>query len=300
MQNTPPHNPQHPTRQQGAAQFHPRMSEQPVNQTNHHQPQQPFAGTNLPSKQKLVRSTVTAAIVAMVLLVTIVMPSEYGIDPLRTGRLLGLSEMGEIKTQLAAEAAVDAAKSEGAEGTDLKMALQLAAINQRLESMQAQLDLVVAVGPEEVDRPSLAATPTKQPEPQPNVLKQTLLNAQPAPVAVPTPAPIPEPASVGRQDEATVILQPGQGIEIKLVMDKGAIASFAWSANGSVLNYDTHGDGGGNSISYKKGRGEPGEEGELTAAFTGNHGWFWRNRTQSPVTLTLKTWGDYRDFKRVS
>tara|TARA_R110002020_G_scaffold232768_2_gene444272 strand:+ start:11459 stop:11578 length:120 start_codon:yes stop_codon:yes gene_type:complete len=37
----------------------------------------------------------------------------------------------------------------------------------------------------------------------------------------------------------------------------------------------------------------------LEAAFDGNHGWFWRNRTGSPVTVTLKTDGDYSDFKRM-
>jgi len=32
--------------------------------------------------------------------------------------------------------------------------------------------------------------------------------------------------------------------------------------------------------------------GGRTAAFTGNHGWFWRNRTAAPVTFTLRTGGD--------
>ena len=33
----------------------------------------------------------------------------------------------------------------------------------------------------------------------------------------------------------------------------------------------------------------PEKAGELVAAFTGNHGWFWRNRTDAPVTVTLRT-----------
>lgn len=44
------------------------------------------------------------------------------------------------------------------------------------------------------------------------------------------------------------------------------------------MNFDTHGDGNGNSMSYEKGQGVPEDEGELVAAFTGNHGWFFRNR----------------------
>ena len=41
------------------------------------------------------------------LLVTVVLPAEYGIDPTGAGRLLGLNEMGEIKTQLHQEAEAD-------------------------------------------------------------------------------------------------------------------------------------------------------------------------------------------------
>jgi hypothetical protein len=59
----------------------------------------------LPSSKQLLRSTIIALIVAAVLLVTAVLPAEYGIDPTGIGGLLGLKEMGTIKTQLAAEAA---------------------------------------------------------------------------------------------------------------------------------------------------------------------------------------------------
>ncbi|MBU2072764.1 MAG: hypothetical protein KKA68_21225, partial [Gammaproteobacteria bacterium] len=55
----------------------------------------------LPSTAKLIRSTIISAIVALVLLVTVVMPAEYAMDPTGVGRLLGLTEMGEIKQQLA-------------------------------------------------------------------------------------------------------------------------------------------------------------------------------------------------------
>lgn len=58
----------------------------------------------LPSKGKLIRSTIVAAIAAATLLVTVVLPAEYGVDPTRIGRVLGLTEMGNIKQQLALEA----------------------------------------------------------------------------------------------------------------------------------------------------------------------------------------------------
>ena len=59
---------------------------------------------DLPSTTKLIKSTVLAIIGAGILLVTIVIPSEYGIDPTRAGKMLGLVEMGEIKQSLILEA----------------------------------------------------------------------------------------------------------------------------------------------------------------------------------------------------
>lgn len=58
----------------------------------------------LPSTGKLLRSTVVAALVATTLLITTILPAEYGIDPTGIGRALGLTQMGEIKVSLAAEA----------------------------------------------------------------------------------------------------------------------------------------------------------------------------------------------------
>src|SRR3989344_3800089 len=65
---------------------------------------------DLPTSKQLLRSTLIALVAAFAILIAIVLPSEYGIDPTGIGRVLGLSEMGEIKTQLAEEAAADAAR----------------------------------------------------------------------------------------------------------------------------------------------------------------------------------------------
>ena len=101
------------------------------------------------------------------------------------------------------------------------------------------------------------------------------------------------------QDEVRVVLTPGEGTEFKLTMEEGATARFSWVSEGGPINFDTHGDGGGQSISYEKGRGVPEDEGELEAAFTGNHGWFFRNRNDNDITLVLRTGGDYGQFKKM-
>lgn len=68
----------------------------------------------LPSARQLLRSTLVAAAVAGVLLVTVVMPAEYGVDPTGVGRVLGLQAMGETKMALAREAAETAGAPSGA------------------------------------------------------------------------------------------------------------------------------------------------------------------------------------------
>jgi len=64
----------------------------------------------LPSTAKLIKSTLIAAAAASVILITVVMPAEYGIDPTGVGSVLGLQKMGEIKASLAEEAAADIAQ----------------------------------------------------------------------------------------------------------------------------------------------------------------------------------------------
>lgn len=64
----------------------------------------------LPSSAQLIKSTMIAFVAAAVLLVTVVLPAEHAIDPTGIGRALKLTDMGEIKKQLATEAAADRAK----------------------------------------------------------------------------------------------------------------------------------------------------------------------------------------------
>lgn len=214
----------------------------------------------LPSSRQLLRSTVIAAIVAIVLLVTVVFPAEYGKDWTGVGRLLGLTEMGEIKVELAREAAADAAASA------------------RGREAQAPVAASAAAAASSAIPSASAATP-------------------PAPAAQLAPAPS-SAATSNWRDELAFTLAPGQGIEIKLVMKEGEKAVYDWAVEGGVVNYDTHGDGGGQSISYVKGRGVPADKGELVAAFTGNHGWFWRNRGKEDVKVVLRTAGQYSELKR--
>ena len=66
----------------------------------------------LPSTAQLIKSMVLALIAAVVILVTIVLPAEHAIDPTGIGRMLKLTQMGEIRQQLAAEAEADRIKDQ--------------------------------------------------------------------------------------------------------------------------------------------------------------------------------------------
>jgi len=216
--------------------------------------------SKLPSSGQLLRSTLIALIAAGVLLVTVVMPAEYAIDPTGAGRLLGLTQMGELKQTLAEEAATEA-------------------------------------------QPPAEAAPAEPAATTPDKDEPVAAQAEPAPAAAPTPAQ-PEPPKVAtQQHEVNLTLKPNQATEIKLEMKEGAKANFHWTANGGRLNYDTHGDPykapKGFYHGYGKGKNAPELQGELVAAFDGKHGWFWRNRTNETVKLTLRTDGEYITIEQV-
>lgn len=69
---------------------------------------------------------------------------------------------------------------------------------------------------------------------------------------------------------------------------------------GGRVNFDLHGHGSGQSETYDRGRGSTAAEGGIIAAFDGEHGWFWRNRDDSDVTVTVQVRGDYAEFKDAS
>ena len=58
---------------------------------------------DLPTSAQLLKSTIIAIIVAIILLIMVILPAEYGTDPTGVGKILGLKEMGEIKISLLEE-----------------------------------------------------------------------------------------------------------------------------------------------------------------------------------------------------
>ena len=192
---------------------------------------------DLPTKAQLRRSTILAAIGAVAIGVMVYLPAEYGTDPTGIGSILGLTEMGEIKQQLAAEAAADEALHGGDDSSSL---------------MDDIFGLFVSTA-----------------------------DAQEA-----------------WQDEITFTLAPGEFTEIKATMQEGATMNYAWVATGGRINFNLHAHAGGEEVTYEKGRGQTSGEGSFETPFAGDHGWFWRNRDDANITVTLQLRGDYSEIVR--
>ena len=203
----------------------------------------------LPSRRTLLRSTVMALATAAALLITVVLPAEYGIDPIGVGQVLGLKRMGEIKVALALEAELDAAADGAALAAEEEAAENFADSSQ--------------------DAPAEAASDE----------------------------------GADNLEMAELVLRPDEGREIKLAMREGASIRYEWWTVGGVLNFDIHGDPlnppSGFYHGYGRGQGQSSDEGVLTAAFDGLHGWFWRNRTDEVVTVTLRVEGDFQELREI-
>lgn len=200
----------------------------------------------LPGSKQLIKSTVIALVAALILLVTTILPAEYGFDPTGVGQYLGLTKMGEIKKQLASEAEQDI---------------------QRPASEVSQPVAEVVVPPKVIE--IVVAVETK-------------------------------PAEVTSSETRSIQLKPGEAAEIKLGMKKGAVVTYEWSVDSGHVNYDTHGDSASiKYFGYNKGKATAEDKGDLQATFDGNHGWFWRNRSNQTVVVTLIVSGDYSGIQRV-
>jgi hypothetical protein len=190
----------------------------------------PAAVAEAPSKAAILKATAIALAAALVILFVAVLPAEYGIDPLHTGRLLGLTGISK-----AAEPAPAAARA------------------------------------------TPAATGIYKSE-----------------------------TATYKVDSEDLALTPGEGVEIKYHMQKGAAMLYAWKATGPV-QFEFHGEPDQKpnkdyfeSYELENKVGRDHSYGSFTAPTTGIHGWFWENKTKKEVMIHLTTAGFYDSAKMYS
>lgn len=99
------------------------------------------------------------------------------------------------------------------------------------------------------------------------------------------------------KDSITITIPARGDKEYKLQLANGAIFEYTWKTDGPALFFDFHGEPEGDTTgffkSFKKST-ESQSSGSLTTFFAGTHGWYWKNNTSSPITITLKTKGEYQ------
>lgn len=183
----------------------------------------------LPSTRALATATGIALLVALFLLFTVVLPAEYGYDPLKTGKALGLSGISQAEVK----------EVKGAE-------------------------------------PTPAPGQTGVYTPQPKIYKV---------------------------DSEDFQLRPGDGVEMKYHMQKGAAMVYGWKANGK-LTYEFHGEPDQKpnkdyfeSYELDDKIGKDASYGTFTAPSTGIHGWFFKNKSDKDVQFRLTVAGFFDSAK---
>ena len=102
-----------------------------------------------------------------------------------------------------------------------------------------------------------------------------------------------------RSDSLSITLAPGEGAEIKAKMEQGERFVFTWKSEGGSVSFDMHGeppDAGDTFSSYWKGVNQNQANGEFIAPFAGTHGWYWLNRGDKDVAVTVSISGYYEKF----
>lgn len=115
------------------------------------------------------------------------------------------------------------------------------------------------------------------------------------------PLPLPNPAVSQLESAApkteTITIQLGfdEKTEVKALLGKAKAIVYSWSVEGGTAYVDFHGHdpskGDHYWVRYEEADGITGRSGSLVAPFAGEHGWFWLNVSDKPITIKLTVTG---------
>ncbi len=113
-------------------------------------------------------------------------------------------------------------------------------------------------------------------------------------------------ASAFQSATLVVKLDVGEQVEYKAVMRQGDALVYHWKLEEGIIYTDFHADPGEHAEGYpdryfiRYAETEVAESaGSLVAPFTGNHGWYWLNIEDYPVTITLEVRGFYEHIEEL-
>jgi len=200
--------------------------------------------TPVQSLKSLIIASSFAMLLATIILISAVLPAEYGIDPTGMGKMMGLTVLS----------AQTKATSQPLAITCPVLPPQTAEVSDRNQKQAANQ--------------ATGSTEAAQKEQLPQW-----------------------------QDSVKITVPAGEGLEYKFHLVKGASLEYSWATDGAKLHFDFHAEPQGDKTGYFKSFKESTDNqsnGTLTAPFEGPHGWYWENKTRSPVTIILNTKGPYR------
>ena len=97
-------------------------------------------------------------------------------------------------------------------------------------------------------------------------------------------------------DRVEFPLAPFESVEYKYQLDAGEAVIYQWSAEGEIV-FDLHSEEAGtdpeDAVTFSVGRAAS-QQGSYVAPFDGLHGWFWENRGDHEVIVTLSTTGYFQ------
>ncbi|MCK5726562.1 MAG: hypothetical protein KAH22_07040 [Thiotrichaceae bacterium] len=99
------------------------------------------------------------------------------------------------------------------------------------------------------------------------------------------------------KDTITITIPAKGDKEYKLYLNKGASFDYTWKTDKEELFFDFHAEPEGDTTGYFKSFEKDTKSsvsGSLTTEFAGTHGWYWENKSTSPVVITLSVSGEYQ------
>ncbi|WP_051484368.1 hypothetical protein [Shewanella waksmanii] len=209
----------------------------------------------------LIKASIIALLVAIVVLLVAILPAEYNIDPTGLGKVAGLTQLAQAEEQPATASQVDK---------------PAALASTLVQSPTASTKLMA-----NEEAPLLFAKPATHLADAPSVAD---IKAARQTTGV-------------RTDTVNITIAAGKGLEYKLLMDAGMHLTYQWRSDSAALYFDFHGEPQGDKTGYYESFSlttAKEMKGSLTTPFAGSHGWYWKNKTDKAVVVTLTTTGDYR------
>jgi len=117
------------------------------------------------------------------------------------------------------------------------------------------------------------------------------------PASPPATEGLKERASGYQNDKIEIVVPPGIGIEYKFFVEEGGKLSYEWNTDGAAIYSDFHGEPKGDTTGYYESYAIATiskMNGLVTVPYDGPHGWYWKNTSDKPIVVTLRTQGSYQ------